>query len=99
VVLPKVPTLPTTRSAVRGAAVISAPVGAVQPNSSASLLRPLIIAALCLSLALFGVAATPARVVPWRGAAYFLHGRQLEFTMFGLALLLTATFAMLLTKG
>ena len=98
-VLPKVSTLPTTTSAAKGAAVVSAPLGAVQPNTGVSLLRTLIIAALCLSSVLFGVAATPSRVVPWRRAAYFLHDRHLDFTMFGLALLLTATLAMLLTKG
>jgi hypothetical protein len=62
-------------------------------------MRPLIIAALCGAFAFFGVAAVPARVVPWRRASYFLYDRHLDFTVFGLVLLAAAAFAILLTRA
>ena len=50
-----------------------------------------------LALVLFALACVPARVVPWRPVAIFIHDRQTDVTVFGLALLMTAGIAILLT--
>jgi hypothetical protein len=94
-----VPTLPPSKLAGKEAGLVPGPAAVARSDTSFSPFRPLIIIALCLSFAAFAIAATPAHVVPWRRVSYFVHERHVELTMFGLALLATAGFAILLTKA
>ncbi len=89
-------TLPTVPR-VEDAGLASARAAATSPSSSE--LRPLIVATLALCLLLFAAAAVPVRYVPWRRAAYFIHERHVDFTSFGIVLLVAAAFAILLTRG
>jgi hypothetical protein len=88
----------TTGQTLAEQAVRVAPV-AVVSTANRNKVEPLIIALICASFLLFGVGATPARHVPWRRAAYVLEERHLEFTLFGVAFLAIAVFAILLTRG
>jgi hypothetical protein len=80
------------------------PVGADSAATSSSGSGPaltsiLIIAILGISMMVFAVAAIPARVVPWRNVAYFIHQRHVDLTLFGIVLLAAAAVAILFTKG
>jgi hypothetical protein len=80
------------------------PVGAESAAASSSGTRPsltstLIIGILGISMMVFAVAAIPARVVPWRNVAYFIHQRHVDLTLFGIVLLAAAALAILFTKG
>ena len=48
---------------------------------------------------MFGAAAVPAQVLPWRRAAYFIDDRHVDLTVVGIVLLMVAALTMLLTKG
>jgi hypothetical protein len=50
----------------------------------------LIVAALSLAIACFGIAAVPAAFVPWRPAAWFVASERLPITFVGLAILAAA---------
>ena len=58
----------------------------------------MIIAVITLSIFVFAIAAVPARLVPWRTAAQFVHQRHVDLTLFGVVLLAAAGVAILLTK-
>ncbi|MFY9580143.1 MAG: hypothetical protein WAQ33_12545 [Gaiellaceae bacterium] len=80
------------------------PVGAESAAASSSGSKPgltstLIIGILGISMMVFAVAAIPARVVPWRNVAYFIHQRHVDLTLFGIVLLIAAAVAILLSKG
>jgi len=71
------------------------------PQSSAAAIdytRSMIIAVITLSIFVFAIAAVPARLVPWRTAAQFVHQRHVDLTLFGVVLLAAAGVAILLTK-
>jgi len=79
------------------------PVGAESAAASSSGTKPdltstLIIGILGISMMVFAVAAIPARVVPWRHVAYFIHQRHVDLTLFGIVLLAAAAVAILLSK-
>ena len=74
-----------------------APVAVVSSPSRTSA-SVLILAAIGASALLFGAGATPARFIPWRGAAAALDTRRLEVTLLGAAILATALFAFAVTR-
>ena len=80
------------------------PVGAESASASSSgtktnLTSTLIIGILGISMMVFAIAAIPARVVPWRPVAHFIHQRHVDLTLFGIVLLAAAALAILFTKG
>jgi hypothetical protein len=48
---------------------------------------------------LFGAAAAPARVVPWRRAVYFVNDRHIDLTVAGIVLFVVAALSIFLTRG
>jgi hypothetical protein len=59
----------------------------------------LVLTALALAIACFGVAAIPARSIRSPALSYVVAGRHVHMTVLGIAFLATAVFALLLAKG
>jgi hypothetical protein len=59
----------------------------------------MIVLGLGLAIVCFTVAMVPATHVRWRPAAIFVSERQIDLTVLGLALLLSAAFTIFLTGG
>jgi hypothetical protein len=79
---------------------VGAKTAATQPAATRrDLTRPMIVATLGLSLLLFALAARPLWVVPWRPAAYFIHQRQIDLTLFGAVLFALAIVEIVVTRN
>ena len=59
----------------------------------------MIFGTLGLSLLFFALAALPAWAVPWRPAAYFIHHRQIDLTLFGVVLFALTILEIMVTKN
>ena len=99
VVIPPTTTVPKV--------TVAPPLGAVgeqvalktKSNGSISLASLLIVLGLSFSIACFAVAAVPAAYWKWRPAAIFVSERQIDLTLFGVALLVGTAFMLLLARG